>query len=407
MTNALRVAFFTDTFPPMRDGVAQVADALAGTLRRHGHEVTVFTVRPKGLSRWELRPDGTRVRRHHSLPAPGYPQYLIALFPFGPAIAPGFRRRFDIVHVHTPGFVGLAGWLAARGAGTPVVGTYHTDLLGMLKGAARSRAEARFFRSWGQFAIDLCQKCDVATAPTNAALDSLRSTARGPFPRAPRLVENGVDVERFCPGAPGPDWPARLGAGPAPLITFLGRLTRDKGVLRFLDALEGWESPHRFVGVVGGEGPQSEQVAARLADGTRFPCPVRYIGRVLEEEKPALLAQTAVFVLSSLSDTSSVALLEAMASGAACVVTSRGGPAEIARRSNAGILVDPEDPREIRGAIEGLLSQPSRAKELGLRARTWVQENAPIGRTAEAFLALYEDLLYERDRANRTGSLTG
>ncbi|HEV2166232.1 MAG TPA: glycosyltransferase family 4 protein [Thermoplasmata archaeon] len=342
MTNVLRVAFFTDTFPPMRDGVAQVADALAGTLRRHGHEVTVFTVQPKGLSRWESRPDGTRVHRHRSLPAPGYPQYRIALFPFGPAIAPGFRQRFDIVHVHTPGFVGLAGWLAARGAGTPVVGTYHTDLLGMLRGAARSRA-----------------------------------------------------------GQSGPGAPRQNLSTSTPFSTSLG--ARGNGPR----AVERRDSRAAFVGVVGGEGPQSEQVAARLADPTRFPCPVRYIGGVPEEEKPALLAQTAVFVLPSLSDTSSVALLEAMASGAACVVTRRGGPAEIARRSNAGILVDPEDPSEIRGAIEGLLSQPSRARELGQRARAWVQENAPIGRTAQAFLALYEDLLDERDRADRTGSLTG
>ena len=378
----MRIAFFTDTFPPTHDGVAQVTEALARALERRGHSVSVFTVALPGTPRQEERPDGIRVHRFASLPAPGYSQYRIALFPWARV---GVRwADFDVAHIHTPGFVGLAGRWAAQRARIPMVGTYHTDLARMLQGAGRHRISRAFFRAWGRWSIDRCRGCDLSPAPTEPARASLLAPGRVALRRDPWVIGNGVDTALFRPGLRDPDWRSRWDLPEGPLITFLGRLTRDKGALRFLDAVERLDRKASWGAVLGGEGPQEASVVSRIADGGQASR-VRYIGPVSESEKPALLSQTDVFVLPSLSDTSSVALLEAMACAAATVVTARGGPGEIARSSGAGWVVDPEDPRQLSEAIEGLLADPLLRRGHGERGRAWVTSHASIERMAAEF----------------------
>ncbi len=383
----LRVAFFTDTFVPTHDGVAQVTDTLARTLTRLGHAVVVFTVRPPGEPGWTIRPDGVQIRRFLSVAAPSYPQYRIAALPWFPS--PDGRKSFDVIHIHTPGVVGLAGLLAARRWGVPTVGTYHTDLAGMLRGSGRTALARRFFRAWGQFAVDLCAKCDVATAPTEASRATLARQARGPMVASPVLVPNGVDTTVFRPDASRGGEPSDRGGAAAPMISFVGRLTRDKGYQRFLGALELLGRRRDWVAVLAGDGPHRHEVERMVGPGTPLADRVRYLGPISEEEKAHLLARTRVFVLPSLSDTSSVALLEALASGAAAVVTERGGPAEIARSSGAGIVVDPEDLPAIARAIEALLAPPVLSASAPRAGREWVIANASSDRMAEAYVSCY------------------
>jgi 1,2-diacylglycerol 3-alpha-glucosyltransferase len=400
---SLRIAFFTDTFLPTHDGVAGLTAALADELTALGHEITVFTVRSPEQKRRERLPNGVTVYRHLALAAPSYPQYRVALLPYAPIFLS--RRQFDLVHIHTPGFVGLAGFLAARRWDRPTVGTFHSDLQGMLAGAGKTRAVRAFFRAWARFNLDLCLHCDRATAPTTGSCEQLTHATAHALRRPPVVIENGVDVDRFRPGVTSPDWHARLGVpSNRPLVTFLGRLTRDKGALRFLDAMEGLPPEVPSFAVVGGSGPLRPEVAARF--GTGAPIRGRYVGPVVEEEKAALLAQSYIFVLPSLSDTSSVALLEAMACGAACVVTNRGGPAEIAQRSGAATVVDPEDTGNLRAAIHELLVAPDRAAALAERGLSWVRDQGSISRTAWAFDRLYRELLAERPIGQR-GDLGG
>lgn len=389
---ALRIAFFTDTFAPTNDGVAKVTDTLASGLRTLGHEVTVFTVCRPGSAPWEVRRDGVRIRRLMAVPAPGYPQYRIALPPWRVGVPGG--GRFDVIHLHTPGFVGLAGWLYARRRRISTVGTYHTNLSEMLRGAGKHRTSEALFRAWGRFAADLCRSCDLATAPTDVSRDALLKTGRMTPGGDIWVVPNGVDTDTFRPGVGTPDWRRRCGLGSGvPVVTFLGRLTREKGALRFLDALERLGTSGEWRALIGGEGPQAEALRGRVRPGQPLGDRVLFLGPVAESEKPALLAQSQVFVLPSVGDTSSVALLEAMACGIASVVTARGGPAEIARRSSAGLIVDPDDAGQVATAIAQLLSDTPLRREHGGRGRAWVVANASAATMAAGFADCYASLL--------------
>ena len=391
----LRIAFFTDSFEPTHDGVAKVTATLASTLLRQGHTVTVYTVRSPGQPGMEVRPDGLRIRRFRSLAAPSYPQYRIALWPWSILFS---RSRFDVVHIHTPGLVGLSGWLAARRWRVPSVGTYHTNLTGLLRGAGRTGPSRAFFRAWSRFSIDLCRHCDLATAPSWVARGDLIAGASPSAQREIRVVPNGVDTERFAPGIRRPDWRERLGVGDIPIVLFLGRLTRDKGAERFLSAIERLARRRPWLALLAGEGPLRPSLERRLRLGAVGGDRVRFLGPVLEEEKPSLLAQSQVFVIPSLSDTSSVALLEAMASGVPSVVSAFGGPAEIARSASIGVIVDPRDPDDLASAIARLLEDARLARSFSSGGREWVMNHA----SSEAIAREYPDC-YRSVRAAPTG----
>jgi glycosyltransferase involved in cell wall biosynthesis len=119
-------------------------------------------------------------------------------------------------------------------------------------------------------------------------------------------------------------------------------------------------------------------------------------GPVPEAEKPALLSQIPVFVPASLFDFSSVAVLEAMASGVPGVVAERGERAEIARASSTGPLVDPPEPIQIPEAIPRLLRYASMRRDFSVRGRTCVGSQVSAG-----FVNCYQSVLRKSADARR------
>jgi starch synthase len=215
-------------------------------------------------------------------------------------------------------------------------------------------------------------------------------------------VPNGIEVDRFRPGVATPDWRARCGLPEGPLLTFLGRLTQDKGVHRFLDAVATLSGRTDVSAIVGGVGPEEPTVRRRIVEDPRLAGRVRYVGPVAEEEKAALLSQTDLFVLPSTADTSSVALLEAMACGAACVASDVGGPSEVVQDGRTGRLVSVRSEGALARAVAELLDDSAERRRFASAGRAWVVASASIEQTARRFISLYELLLTER-RHGATG----
>ncbi len=393
----MQVAFFTDSYPPMRDGVAEITGGLARSLVRLGVNVRVFAPQTKNrLPSEESEEDGVLIRRVRTVPVPLYSQYRWPLFPLGLVRGARHLSEADVIHVHTPGGIGSAAFLASRRFDRPLVGTFHTNIRAMEVSVPRKLLVPQFFRVAWWWNLGLYWRCDVATAPSDAARAALVSGVRKPFRRPVEVVPNGVDVSRFGPGMQVPDWRARCGLPPSPLVTYLGRLTVDKGVHRFLDAVAEASASTDLVAIVGGAGPEERAVRARLVEDERLRSRVRYIGPVAEEEKPALLSQSDVFVLPSTSDTSSVALLEAMACGTTVVAPETGGAAELVRDGRTGRRVPVLVPGALSRALVELVQDPAERLALGARAREEVARNASLEAMARRFISLYEHVLESR-----------
>ena len=398
----MEVAFFTDSFLPTRDGVATVTSALARELADLGHPVTVFAPSPRaGRPQDLVTPDGVSVVRSRSIPVPLYGEYRWGLFPF--SRLRGRLHRFDVLHIHTPGIMGSTGFLAARHLRKPLVGTFHTNVWEMRGSFPRTLPLRMFFRVASWYALGAYYRCDVTTVPSAPTRDWIAAHSRKPFRRPVEVVPNGIEVGRFHPGIQVPDWRERCGLPGFPLITYLGRLTIDKGVHRFLDAVAELNPREDVTAIVAGAGPEDSRVRERLRTDPRLAGRVRYVGPVAEEEKASLLAQSDLFALPSTSDTSSVALLEAMACGCACLAFDVGGPAELIQDGTTGRLVPPDG--SLSAALSELLANSAERDRLRRAAIEYVRREASIERTATRFMALYEMLLSER--GSHDGRLVG
>jgi len=400
----MEVAFFTDSYDPMHDGVASVAGGLARTIVRLGHSVKVFTSDTKvGRPSREEVVGGVVVRRVRSVPVPLYAQYRWPVFPFSLIRDAHGVRDADVVHLHTPGPIGSMGFLSARRYRRPLVGTFHTNIREMRESVPQKLLVPLFFRIAWWYNLGTYWRCDLATAPSAAARDALLASAAKPFRRPIEVVPNGIDVDRFRPGFAVPDWRARCGLPSGPLLTYLGRLTVDKGVHRFLDAVAAVARTDDIGAIVGGTGPEEAAVRARLAADPVLARRVRYVGPVAESEKAALLGQTDVFVLPSTSDTSSVALLEAMACGAAVVAPASGGAAEVVQDGRTGRRVDAVAGEALAASLRELVERSEERRRLADEGARWVREHASLEAMARRFISLYRMLEEERrPRAERS-----
>ena len=394
---SMEVAFFTDSYPPVRDGVAAVTGGLARTLSRLGHTVRVYAPNFKpGPPSEEIR-NGVTIRRVRTVPVPLYGQYRWPIWPFGLLRSDRGVKDADVIHLHTPGLLGTMAFLASRRF-PPALGRNvpheHPGDAGERPGEV-PRADVLPGRRVVQ-PRHVLEVADVATAPSEAARDSLLYGAKKPFHHPVEVIPNGIDVERFRPDTPVPDWRARCGLPSAPLVTYLGRLTVDKGVHRFLDAVE-TAIPHTdLVAIVGGLGPEEGRVRERLAADPQLAARVRYVGPVAETEKAALLSQSDLFVLPSTSDTSSVALLEAMACGTPVIAPFSGGASEIVEDGVTGWRVAVTDPGALVTSLQRILDETEIRRKVGAQAADFVRQTASLETMARRFISLYRLVEVER-----------
>ncbi|HYY58582.1 MAG TPA: glycosyltransferase [Pyrinomonadaceae bacterium] len=152
--------------------------------------------------------------------------------------------------------------------------------------------------------------------------------------------------------------------------------------------------------VLAGEGELTDSLRA-LAAELGLERDALFIGRC--ERVAELLAVSDVCVLSSTAEGFSNSILEYMAAARAVVVTDVGGAREAVVEGETGYLVKSGDDETMAARIVSLLSDPSRARQMGQRGREVVERKFSDQRQLEDTQALYERLLSEAERESRTG----
>jgi glycosyltransferase involved in cell wall biosynthesis len=200
------------------------------------------------------------------------------------------------------------------------------------------------------------------------------------------MIRNGVDLARF---SPAPDFNTRhMGSV---TIGTLANLRPEKGIgdlVRAAALVRDRFPEARFV--MWGEGLlrlDLERLVRRLElDGV-----VELRGRTTQPE--TALREFDIFVLPSLSEASSNALLEAMAAGLPVVATRVGGTPAIVEDQKTGLLVPPGDPAALARAICLLLENPDLAFSFGQAARQRVAERFSLKQMVQHTEYLYLALL--------------
>ena len=270
------------------------------------------------------------------------------------AIAAYYRPIADAVRAQPPSVVlahnaPILVWLL-RDTPHRVVLYAHNDLL-----RTYSRPEAgRMLRS---AAAIVCVSESLAARIRDRLPDALRGQVH--------VVGNGVDTAQFTPGADRPPGPPR--------VMFMGRVIPDKGadvLLRAVAQLNGADLEVMIVGRPGfaADAPLSDHERHLRALAARSRAAVRFQTFVPRAELPALLRTADVFVVPSRwPDPSPLTVGEALATGLPVIASRIGGIPEAV--GDAGILVPPDDPAALAGALRGLIDDRARRAAMGLAAR--------------------------------------
>lgn len=180
------------------------------------------------------------------------------------------------------------------------------------------------------------------------------------------LVANGVDLQRFAAK------PAVVEDGPLRLLC-VGRLIERKGQHHLIEAVkrltdEGVAVTLELVGS-GDARAANEALVARLGLGDR----VCFRGYVARENIPQHYADAEVFVLPSFNEGMSVALLEAMASGLALLVTPTGGTAELVEEGVNGCVFPWADVGRLAALIREIAHDRAAVRRMGAASRARAQ----------------------------------
>lgn len=202
---------------------------------------------------------------------------------------------------------------------------------------------------------------------------------------------NGVDVERFYPG-PAAIRPSLFIQRSEPVVGFVGRLTRDKGIPELLDAFERILILH----------PTARLLCVGWFDDSEDSLDELWLQRLRHHPRvliTGMVADTApyyramdVLVLPTWREGFPNVALEAAASGVPVVTTCCTGARDAVLPEVTGLLIPPGYPEAIAEAVSRLLSDPGLRLRLGRAARAWVQEqflnSTVLGRTAQLYRRL-------------------
>ena len=197
------------------------------------------------------------------------------------------------------------------------------------------------------------------------------------------VIPNGVEPDQWQPG------PSSLSErfGGRRVFLYMGRLATEKNVEALLRA---WKlvKPEGCVLVVVGDGPLRTTLETTYSDDSLI-----WWGYEADQQRRVSLLQAAeVFLLPSLVEGLSLALLEAMASGCACIATDAGADGEVLS-GGAGIVISTQGvTTQLRTLLPVLRDQPLLTAELGRRARQRVLERYTLNRNIDAIERLYSEL---------------
>ncbi|USN53811.1 MAG: glycosyltransferase family 4 protein [Candidatus Nomurabacteria bacterium] len=340
----MKIGIVTQSFFPIRGGVAEHVYHTAHALERRGHEVVIITA---NFSRFD-EDRGCRVERiGRDLTIPFNQAFVNLTISWNiPQELRHLERKygFDVVHIHGP-YEPFLPALALKNIECPKVGTFH----------AFNAHPSLGYRVFENYIRTFKDRLSARIAVSQAAKDFISHH----FPDDYEIIPNGVDVQRFSPQVKPFPWynPEKF------TILFVGRMDPRKGLKYLLRAFT----------MIASEFPQAEVVVVGNGILRRYyetflepslKDRVRFEGFVSAADLPRYYASSDVYVSPATGNESfGIVLLEGMASGKPVIASDIDGYRDVIRHGQDGILVPKSDPAALAQALRTLARDPQeRAK---------------------------------------------
>jgi glycosyltransferase involved in cell wall biosynthesis/predicted metal-dependent phosphoesterase TrpH len=361
--------------------VAILADGIGST---HGVTRAVEEIRSRGVDGFEIEVVGTdpdvdvRLAAVAEFEVPFYP-LSIGVPSLSAAVQTIADGSFDLIHVCSPGPVGIVGALVSRGLGVPLLGSYHTELTAY---AGLRSGERRIADAMAMGVSAFYGACDLVLSPSAASDATLAGIGVG----AEKIArwDRGVDTSRFDPALREPALRELAATGCAKPddaidVLYAGRITREKGADLLADAfLTAHARDPRLRLVLAGGGPEEQWLRERVGESAVF------LGWLQGAALARAYASADIFLFASRTDTFGQVVLEAQASGLPVVAVAEGGPLSLLEDGASGMLRAP-DAGALADAVLELAGSPAlrrriaRAALRSVQQRTWERALQRLG----------------------------
>ncbi len=335
-----RKAWITDTFDDV-NGVARTIRTLANVALDRDRDLTVLTCmeRDPQEERFPLR----NFRPVGMFELPEYEKQRVAFPPFLEIIEYIERQEFTEIIISTPGPMGLVGLAAARILGLKATGIYHTDFPTYVEKLTEDENMGEVAR---RFMVWFYGQMDLIMAPSE--FYRKRLLRDGLEKKRIVVLPRGVDPVQFNPSHRDPDFWHRYGCNGKFKFLYVGRMSKEKNIEHLLNSFQKLVrggQPATLLMV--GDGPLLPELRQRY--GT--DADIVFTGLLEGEDLAKAYASADAFVFPSTTDTFGNVVLEAQASGLPVIVSDQGGPPEIVRALNSGLIVNMSDPDALMSAM--------------------------------------------------------
>jgi glycosyltransferase involved in cell wall biosynthesis len=351
----MRVAVFTDNDFDKVNGVTTALNALV--------DYAPSDIAPRIYTASAL---GSDTPQYLALPSKAVPiPFYTGMDMYVPRWREYLRRvaadEIDVLHLTTPGPLGLTAlWVAAR-TGLPLVGSFHTDLATYTSILSGSPLLGKLM---GQYMRWMYGKCRETLVPSAATRELMVSA--GANPGRIGFWTRGVDTTLFNPQRRSHRLRERWRTSTRePALLYVGRLSREKGLEllpEMLYRLRALGLAHRMI--IAGDGPLRPWLMEQLPDAI-------FTGSLGRHDVAEVFASADLFVFPSLTDTAGNVVLEAQASRLPVVVSGKGGPREQMVPDVTGRVCEDPNPKAWAEVVASLLTHETVCEQMRDAARQY------------------------------------
>jgi starch synthase len=404
----MKIGILTNEYPPNVYGGAGVhVEYLTRELAGLGHAVHVLSFGDQDEAAGTLRVEGVQPPVELKGQDPRHTKLFATLLQ---DLAMSAKMSgIDVVHCHT-WYTHFAGCLVKQLQSVPLVLTTHS-LEPHRPWKVEQLGTAYHVSTWVERTA--YQNADGVVAVSQAMKRDVHDLYGVPHHRI-RVIHNGIDLEQYRPTF-NADRLREYGIDPdVPLVLFVGRITRQKGIIHLVNAIRFFHPGAQVVLCAGA--PDTPEIAAEMdaaVERARRESghKIVWIREMLAKEKViTLYTHAAIFVCPSVYEPFGIINLEAMACETPVVASAVGGIPEVVEHGETGLLVAPEtisatevEPRhpeqfsrDLGAAVNVLLDDPALRQSMARKARARVEREFSWTSIARQTAAFYEEVLRAR-----------
>lgn len=360
------VGLFNESFPPVMDGVSVCVENYAYWLQKMVGNVSVITPKVPGTDYDKLPYE---VLSYFSFPVPKRPPYVTGIAEIDPVfLANLFKKRFKIVHSHSPFGSGSVGQKVARMQGIPMVATFHSKFRDDFSRVFTKPIVDIIIK----YIIDFFESADLVWVPQESVIDVIREYG---FKGHVEVMDNGSDLVADYPEKYFVDARNALGIKPEEFVMlFVGQHIWEKNPRLIIEALARMSDvPFKMFFV--GQG-YAEQAMKDLVTEKGLESKVCFTGNIGDRKQlTQYYAAADLFLFPSLYDNAPLVVREAAALHTPAVMAEGSTASTILTDGENGFLVK-NDPADMEQKLRELMADPERVRKAGIQAsktivRSW------------------------------------